>query len=66
MDHLRAGFGKCEITPALGCYLQGHNKVRIAQGVADPLYVRCVVFENDGMAALLYFDLIGIKQELAE
>ena len=66
MDDLRVGFGKCEITPALGCYLQGHNKVRIAQSVADPLHVRCVVFENNSMAALLYFDLIGIKQELAE
>ena len=66
MENLRVGFGKCEITPALGCYLQGHNKVRIAESVADPLNVRCVVFENNGMAVLLYFDLIGIKQELAE
>lgn len=66
MGNLRVGFGKCEITPALGCYLQGHNKVRIAESVADPLNVRCVVFDNDGMAVLLYFDLIGIRQELAE
>ena len=66
MSELRVGFGMQDITPALGCYLQGNPKVRIAQSVHDPLYVRCVIFENQGIAVLLYFDLIGIRQELAE
>ena len=66
MDTLRVGFSKSDITPTFGCYLQGNPKVRIAQETADPLHVRCVVFENQEMLVMLYFDLVGMRQELTE
>jgi hypothetical protein len=66
MEQLRVGYGKQEITPAFGAHLQGNPKVRIAEETADPLHVRCVVFEHTDIAVMLYFDLVGIKQDLIE
>lgn len=66
MEQLRVGFSKCEITPKLGSYLQGHNKLRYAVRVNDPLFVRCVIFENQGMAVMLCYDLCGMNTKLSE
>lgn len=66
MEQLCVGYAKQNITPAYGAHLQGNPKVRIAEETADPLYVRCVVFEHTDLVVMLYFDLIGIKQELVE
>ncbi len=66
MSQLHVGHAKCDITPKLGCYLQGNTNTRITEKVHDPLHVRCVMFENEGTAILLYYDLVGIKQELCE
>ena len=66
MNQLRAGFGKCDISPSLGCYLQGNPQIRKVEKIADPLYVRCVAFENEGVALVMYFDLCGIHQSLAD
>lgn len=66
MSQLRTGFGKCDITPSLGCHLQGNPQVRPVEYIADPLYVRCVAFENEGVALVMYFDLCGIKQRIAD
>ena len=63
---LKVGYGKCDITPKLGAYLQGHNKLRYAVMVHDPLYLRCVAFENEGeMAFLLCYDLCGMHTAVA-
>lgn len=63
---LKVGYGKCDITPKLGAYLQGHNKLRYAVMVHDPLYLRCVAFENEGeMAFLLSYDLCGMHTAVA-
>ena len=66
MNQLRVGHAKCDITPKIGCYLQGNTNTRITEKVHDPLHVRCVMFENEGTAILLYYDLVGIKQGLSE
>lgn len=66
MEQLKAGFGKCDISPSLGCYLQGNPQTRIVEEIHDPLYVRCVAFENEGVALVMYFDLCGIGQEQSD
>lgn len=66
METLCVGYAKSEITPPFGTYLQGNPKTRIAQEVADPLHVRCVVFERQELLVMLYFDLVGMRQNLTE
>lgn len=66
MEILMVGYAKQDITPAYGCYLQGNPKTRIAQETADPLHVRCVVFEQTERLVMLYFDLVAIRQDVAE
>ena len=63
---LKVGYGKCEITPKLGAYLQGHNKLRYAELIHDPLYVRAVAFEYQGdMAVMLCYDLCGMNTKVS-
>lgn len=63
---LKVGYGICEITPKLGAYLQGHNKLRYAVMVHDPLFARAVAFENEGQQAyLISYDLCGMNTKLA-
>jgi len=63
---LKVGYGKCDITPKLGAYLQGHNKLRYAVLVHDPLYLRAVAFEQeDQQAYLLCYDLCGMHTAVA-
>jgi len=62
---MKCGYFKKEITPPVGCYLSGNANIRISEGVADPLFIRAVAFEEDGLAVLLCFDLIGMIQEEA-
>lgn len=63
---LKVGYGKCDITPKLGAYLQGHNKLRYAVMVHDPLYLRAVAFENEGQQAyMLCYDLCGMHTAVA-
>jgi len=62
---VKTGYCKVNITPPLGCCIAGYLEERIADGVADPLYVRAVAFEQDGLAVFLCFDLLGVPQDLA-
>lgn len=63
---LKVGYSKCDITPQLGCYLQGHNKLRYAVLVHDKLYLRAVAFENEGdMAFMLCYDLCGMHTKVS-
>ena len=63
---LKVGYGKCDITPKLGAYLQGHNKLRYAELVHDKLYLRTVAFEYEGdMAFMLCYDLCGMHTAVA-
>lgn len=63
---LKVGYGICDITPKLGAYLQGHNKLRYAVMVHDHLYLRAVAFESEGQQAyLLCYDLCGMHTAVA-
>lgn len=63
---LKVGYAKCDITPKLGAYLQGHNKQRYAVMVHDSLYLRAVAFENEGQQAyMLCYDLCGMHTGVA-
>lgn len=63
---MKCGFAKQDITPAPGRHMEGHPRARVAQKANDPLYVRCVALENEGLAILLCYDLVGIKKPISE
>ena len=62
---MKCGYAIQDITAPIGCCLAGYPQVRITEGIIDPIMVRAAVFQNDGIAVLLYYDLVGIKQDLA-
>ena len=66
MSIFKAGYGKCEITPSIGCFMQGNPTRRQVESIHDPLYARCVAFENEGLAVLMYFDVCGIPQNVCD
>ncbi len=60
---LQAGFARIDITPPLGTSLQGYYRVRLADGVLDPLLATAVVFDDgEKRAAVISLDLIGCRQ----
>ncbi|MBQ3076096.1 MAG: hypothetical protein IJC26_08500 [Clostridia bacterium] len=59
---MQCGFCQKEITPPIGSHLSGNQRIRISEGVADPLYVRAVAFREERLAVILCFDLIGMIQ----
>ena len=44
MNTLRAGYSCVDITASLGTYMDGYYKDRFAEGVWDPLLLRCMAF----------------------
>lgn len=66
MSIFKAGYGKCEITPSIGCFMQGNPTRRQVESIHDPLYARCVAFENDDLTVLMYFDVCGIPQNICD
>jgi len=60
---MKCGFYKQDITPRLGCRIAGYPAERLAEGILDPLYVRCTAFRESGTAIFLCFDLLGIPQQ---
>ena len=64
---LKAGFGRIDITPPLGSYLQGYQDPRYAKGVLDPLSANSIAFDDgDKRAVIIVCDLVGISQEVME
>ncbi len=66
---MRAGFGKKDITPAIGTELAGFGYYINRRGltVTDPLYARAVIFENDGLTTLIIScDLLGLSKAVCE
>lgn len=61
---MKCGFFKKDITPTVGCYMAGKAHERISQGVEDPLHIRAIAFEEEGLAVVLVFDFVGMRQEL--
>lgn len=63
---MKCGYAIKDITAPIGCCLSGYPQERITEGVADPIMVRAAAFQEDGLAVILYYDLVGIKQALAQ
>lgn len=66
MEQLKVGYAISDITPKVGAYLQGYAKLRYAVKIHDPLHVRCVIFENEGLVVLMSYDLCGMNTKLAD
>ena len=67
--NMRAGFGKSDITPALGTELAGFGYYlnRTAQTIIDPLYARAVMFEQNGLRSLIIScDLLGLSSAVCD
>ncbi|MBU0477073.1 neutral/alkaline non-lysosomal ceramidase N-terminal domain-containing protein [bacterium] len=61
---LKAGFSKIDITPDIGCYLQGHFDVRIAKKIHDPLFAKAAVFDDGkNKICIVSCDLVGMEKE---
>lgn len=66
MKNGSAGFARLDITPPLGIHLGGYYRVRIADGVLDPLYVNAVAFgEGEKRAVLIVCDMLSIYGDAA-
>ncbi len=64
---LKVGFGRIDITPPLGSYLQGYQDPRYAKGVLDPLEANALAFDDGKKrAVIIACDLVGISQEVME
>ena len=62
---LKAGFGRIDITPPLGSYIQGYQDPRYAKGVLDPLEANAVAFDDgERRAVVIAVDLVGVPQSV--
>lgn len=50
---IRIGFGKRKVTPPIGSGLVGYFEKRVAKGVKDDLYARCLCFTNNDKPVFL-------------
>ena len=67
MGQLKAGTGKTDITPNLGCHLVGYFNDRLADSIHDPLYVKALALQaGDRTLGLVTCDLIGVPTEVVE
>jgi len=67
MSQFKAGFARLDITPSLGVHISGYYKIRIADGILDPLEVQCIAVSDGASTALLYnLDVAGVKQVRAD
>ncbi len=64
MSKLKAGFGRADITPPDGLYIQGYYNERKGSGVLDRLTASCIAFsDGEKTVVAISMDLIGINQE---
>lgn len=68
MTELRAGFGRADITPRIGCQLVGYaGRSSGATGVHDPLFSRALVLEDSNERwALVSNDLCYLNAETVQ
>ena len=63
MGNLKAGFARVDITPALGTRVVGYYRVRLAEGILDPLLATAVaVNDGENTAIIMSIDNLGINQ----
>jgi len=63
---MKVGFAKIDLTPPIGLEMSGYGIYlnRMAEGVLDPLYARCIALESGGVRILLIaLDLIALDVE---
>ena len=59
-----AGAAKIDITPAIGCWLEGIPRAEPSNAIHDPLYARALVLDGEaGRICLVSCDLIGVTTE---
>jgi len=66
-EHLEAGFGEAEFTPAGPVPLAGytHWKDRMSTGVRDPLFARALALRGNGITVVLVaYDLLMVTEDL--
>ena len=67
MNQLHVGFGRVNITPAMGTPIGGYYVVRLAEKVLDELEANAVAFAmGDKKALLISADISGLFYEFAE
>ena len=67
MNQLHVGFGRVNITPAMGTPIGGYYVVRLADHVKDELEANAVAFSlGDTKALLISADISGLFYEFAE
>jgi len=58
---LKAGFARADITPPLGNPLHGYFRVRISDGILDPLMLNAIAVSNEKeTVVIIVADFIGI------
>lgn len=64
MSGLKAGFARLDVTPMLGIPIRGYYKVRLADGVLDPLEVNALALSCGGnTAVLITLDTCAIDED---
>ena len=63
---IKVGFGKLDITPALGSNLNGYFTVRPATDIVEPIYTNALAFsDGENTALLIVTDALGILEDYA-
>ncbi len=65
---LQAGYAMCDITPAIGCPMDGYGaRDHGSMGLEDPLQARVLMLQSDGGAVcFVCTDLLGVDEETAD
>ena len=67
MDKLMAGFGRIDITPPMGTWINGYFIKRVAEGILDPLEAGCIALtQSDTTVLLMSLDNLGIPTVLMD
>ena len=62
MNKLQAGFGRVNVTPMMGVYMDGYFVPRYVEGVLDELEINAIALAcGDDKAVLISLDNLGIK-----
>ena len=60
---LKAGFGRIDITPPLGVFVQGYFEKRYADGILDPLLATAVAFDNGQKRIVEYVTTLNYEEQ---
>jgi predicted neutral ceramidase superfamily lipid hydrolase len=61
------GRAAVDITPPRGMPMGGYYEIRLNTGTHDPLYVKAIVLEEDGVeAAIVACDLVGLPRTFVD